>query len=122
MMKTQMNTILYRTLNSTVLYHTRNVLNSLLIDPQNIQIKSTKKGHAPQRACLLSMSHSNNNILIYGTVPFSSVLEFVCLPWSEVCSARVTSLLLLLLLLYGTANHCYTTSSPRTTVVGTPFY
>ena len=30
---------------------------------------------------------------------FSSVLEFVCLPWSEVCSARVTSLLLLLLLL-----------------------
>ena len=26
------------------------------------------------------------------------VLEFVCLPWSEVCSARVTSLLLLLLL------------------------
>ena len=31
--------------------------------------------------------------------PFSSVLEFVCLPWSEVCSARVTSLLLLLLLL-----------------------
>ena len=24
--------------------------------------------------------------------------EFVCLPWSEVCSARVTSLLLLLLL------------------------
>ena len=27
------------------------------------------------------------------------VLEFVCLPWSEVCSARVTSLLLLLLLL-----------------------
>ena len=29
---------------------------------------------------------------------FSSVLEFVCLPWSEVCSARVTSLLLLLLL------------------------
>ena len=29
----------------------------------------------------------------------SSVLEFVCLPWSEVCSARVTSLLLLLLLL-----------------------
>ena len=29
--------------------------------------------------------------------PFSSVLEFVCLPWSEVCSARVTSLLLLLL-------------------------
>ena len=28
-----------------------------------------------------------------------SVLEFVCLPWSEVCSARVTSLLLLLLLL-----------------------
>ena len=28
-----------------------------------------------------------------------SVLEFVCLPWSEVCSARVTSLLLLLLLI-----------------------
>ena len=28
------------------------------------------------------------------------VLEFVCLPWSEVCSARVTSLLLLLLLLF----------------------
>ena len=27
------------------------------------------------------------------------MLEFVCLPWSEVCSARVTSLLLLLLLL-----------------------
>ena len=26
------------------------------------------------------------------------MLEFVCLPWSEVCSARVTSLLLLLLL------------------------
>ena len=24
-------------------------------------------------------------------------MEFVCLPWSEVCSARVTSLLLLLL-------------------------
>ena len=31
----------------------------------------------------------------------SSVLEFVCLPWSEVCSARVTSLLLLLLLSNG---------------------
>ena len=30
---------------------------------------------------------------------FAFVLEFVCLPWSEVCSARVTSLLLLLLLL-----------------------
>ena len=29
------------------------------------------------------------------------MLEFVCLPWSEVCSARVTSLLLLLLLLLG---------------------
>ena len=28
--------------------------------------------------------------------PFSFVLEFVCLLWSEVCSARVTSLLLLL--------------------------
>ena len=25
------------------------------------------------------------------------MLEFVCLPWSEVCSARVTSLLLLIL-------------------------
>ena len=35
---------------------------------------------------------------LYGT-NISSVLEFVCLPWSEVCSARVTSLLLLLLLL-----------------------
>ena len=31
--------------------------------------------------------------------PFSFVLEFVFLPWSEVCSAIVTSLLLLLLLL-----------------------
>ena len=30
----------------------------------------------------------------------SSVLEFVCLPWSEVCSARVTSLLLLWLWLW----------------------
>ena len=42
-------------------------------------------------------------VLWYGTwtcSPFSSVLEFVCLPWSEVCSARVTSLLLLLLLLW----------------------
>ena len=29
--------------------------------------------------------------------PFSFVLEFVCLSWSEVCSARVTSLLLILL-------------------------
>ena len=29
------------------------------------------------------------------------MLEFVCLPWSEVCSARVTSLLLLLLLCQG---------------------
>ena len=35
--------------------------------------------------------------------PFSSVLEFVCLPWSEVCSARVTSLLLLLLLMLGSS-------------------
>ena len=26
------------------------------------------------------------------------MLEFVCLPWSEVCSGRVTSLLLLLIL------------------------
>ena len=32
------------------------------------------------------------------------MLEFVCLPWSEVCSARVTSLLLLLLL---SINHAY---------------
>ena len=31
--------------------------------------------------------------------PNDSKLEFVCLPWSEVCSARVTSLLLLLLLM-----------------------
>ena len=38
---------------------------------------------------------------IYTCSPFSSVLEFVCLPWSEVCSARVTSLLLLLLLFIG---------------------
>ena len=37
--------------------------------------------------------------------PFSSVLEFVCLPWSEVCSARVTSLLLLLLLLLHHHHH-----------------
>ena len=33
------------------------------------------------------------------------MLEFVCLPWSEVCSARVTSLLLLLLLLYVVCTH-----------------
>ena len=26
------------------------------------------------------------------------MLEFVCLPWSEVCSARVTSLLLLFIM------------------------
>ena len=32
--------------------------------------------------------------------PHSSVFEFVCWPWSEVCSARVRSLLLLLLLYY----------------------
>ena len=30
---------------------------------------------------------------------YHTIIEFVCLPWSEVCSARVTSLLLLLLLL-----------------------
>ena len=29
-----------------------------------------------------------------------SVLEFVCLPWSEVCSARVTSLLLLFIITF----------------------
>ena len=28
------------------------------------------------------------------------MLEFVCLPWSEVCSARVTSLLLLFIIIY----------------------
>ena len=38
-------------------------------------------------------------LIMLKAVQFSSVLEFVCLPWSEVCSARVTSLLLLLLLL-----------------------
>ena len=34
------------------------------------------------------------------------MLEFVCLPWSEVCSARVTSLLLLLLLLEKADYNC----------------
>ena len=28
--------------------------------------------------------------------PFSSVLEFVCLPWSEVCSARVSSIIIII--------------------------
>ena len=46
----------------------------------------------------------------YTCSPFSSVLEFVCLPWSEVCSARVTSLLLLLLLLFLTLKSMTLTS------------
>ena len=33
------------------------------------------------------------------TTPHAFVFEFVCLPWSEVCSARVTSLMLLFLFL-----------------------
>ena len=36
-------------------------------------------------------------IIIINTL-FAFVLEFVCLPWSEVCSARVTSLLLFLII------------------------
>ena len=50
---------------------------------------------------LLLPNHINNKMPLTPQTcsPFSSVLEFVCLPWSEVCSARVTSLLLLLLLL-----------------------
>ena len=38
-------------------------------------------------------------LIVIGFLSF--VLEFVCLTWSEVCSARVTSLLLLLLIVIG---------------------
>ena len=43
------------------------------------------------------------------------MLEFVCLPWSEVCSARVTSLLLLLLLHRGTDTCPFERSGPSRT-------
>ena len=61
----------------------------------------------PVKVCLDKPKYNAILILIkrWGLALRSSIIivlllrEFVCLPWSEVCSARVTSLILLLLLL-----------------------
>ena len=53
--------------------------------------------HRSGQPAIIDLLHNTGKIL--ALAPSSFVLEFICLPWSEVCSARVTSLILLLLLL-----------------------
>ena len=36
---------------------------------------------------------SISSLVVFQFISYSVVIEFVCLPWSEVCSARVTSLI-----------------------------
>ena len=59
-------------------------------------------GFIPERLLMMMTTVLHTPSSFLALLPLFFVLEFVCLPWSEVCSARVTSLLLLLLVVYGT--------------------
>ena len=74
----------------------RNFMTMMMMMNTLYCVKPNKKKYNHHYINTAICDNSNSYLMID---PFSSVLEFVCLPWSEVCSARVTSLLLLLLLL-----------------------
>ena len=74
----------------------RNLMTMMMMMNTLYCVKPNKKKYNHHYINTAICDNSNSYLMID---PFSSVLEFVCLPWSEVCSARVTSLLLLLLLL-----------------------